>query len=77
MTGLFSLYVPGDSVFHRLGVGWKYLLLLLLTIPGLLVGDPRLSLALLVAGVADAGRVPPCRFGTPGYCPRACGFWSP
>ncbi len=48
---LFSLYVPGNTVLHRLGVGSKYLLLLALTVPALVVGDPGVSLAALVAGL--------------------------
>jgi len=48
MNRVFSLYVPGDSGFHRLGVGWKYILLLGLTLPALLVADPWLSVALLL-----------------------------
>ena len=50
MTGFFSLYVPGESVLHRLGVGWKYLIVLAITLPGLLAGSPGVSLCLL--GVA-------------------------
>lgn len=49
---LFSLFVPGDSTLHRVSVGYKYLLLLVLTVPALLVGNPILSLASLVAGMA-------------------------
>jgi len=49
---VFSLYVPGESAFHRLGVGWKYLILLALTLPALLAGNPWVSLGLL--GVALA-----------------------
>lgn len=48
---LFSLYVPGSSVLHRLGVGWKYLLLLVLTLPGLLLGQPAVSVGLLLASM--------------------------
>lgn len=60
MTGVFSLYVPGDSAFHRLGVGWKYLLLLGLTLPAMLVGSPWVSSVLLIAALAmlAACRVP-------------------
>lgn len=49
---LFSLYVPGDTVVHRLGVGAKYLLLLALTVPPLVVAVPEVSLASLVASMA-------------------------
>lgn len=44
---LFGLYVPGRSWLHRLGVGWKYLLLLLLTVPVLVVADPVVSVVAL------------------------------
>ena len=44
---LFRLYVPGDTWLHRLGVGWKYLLLLALTVPVLLFALPWPSLAVL------------------------------
>lgn len=44
---LFGLYVPGDSVFHRLGPGWKYLLLLAITLPAAVLRDWRVSLACL------------------------------
>ncbi len=49
---LFSLHVPGDSPLHRLPIGYKYLLLLILTIPALLVGHPLVSLAALVVSLA-------------------------
>lgn len=48
---LFSLYVPGDTLLHRLGVGWKYLLLLALTVPALLVAQPVVSIAALLASM--------------------------
>lgn len=48
---LFSLYVPGDTRLHRLKVGWKYLLLLALTLPGLLLGQPVVSLGLLATSL--------------------------
>lgn len=49
---LFGLYVPGSSWLHRLAVGAKYLLLLVLTLPALLVADPLASVAALVASLA-------------------------
>lgn len=52
MTGLFRLYLPGSSPFHRLGIGWKYLLVIALTAPGLLLGNPLVSLALLASSLA-------------------------
>lgn len=45
---LFGLYVPGGTWLHRLGVGWKYLFLLALTAPVLLLALPWPSLAALV-----------------------------
>ena len=47
MNRVFSLHVPGDSVFHRLGVAWKYLLLLAVTIPALAAANLWVSLGLL------------------------------
>ncbi len=44
---LFRLYVPGGTWLHRLGVGWKYLLLLALTVPVLVLALPWPSLAVL------------------------------
>ncbi|HSK31983.1 MAG TPA: energy-coupling factor transporter transmembrane protein EcfT [Propionicimonas sp.] len=49
---LFSLYVPGNSPLHRVAVGHKYLLLLLLTVPALVVAHPIVSLAALVVSMA-------------------------
>lgn len=49
MSGLFSLYVPGDSPMHRLGVGWKYLIVVLLIVPAVTLAWPGLSLTALVA----------------------------
>ena len=57
---LFSLYVPGTSPLHRLAIGYKYLLLLVLTLPALLVGNPVLSLVALVLSLALLGS---CRTG--------------
>lgn len=45
---LFGLYVPGDSWLHRLSTGWKYLLLLVLTIPLLALAQAPFSLAAVV-----------------------------
>jgi len=47
-VNLFGLYVPGGTWLHRLGVGWKYLFLLALTVPVLLLALPWPSLAALV-----------------------------
>lgn len=46
---LFGLYVPGQTWLHRLGVGWKYLILLVLTVPVLVIAQPVPSLVALVA----------------------------
>lgn len=48
---LFGLYVPAISWLHRLGAGWKYLLLLLLTVPVLAWAKPLPSLVALVAAM--------------------------
>lgn len=49
---LFGLYVPGSSPIHRLAVGGKYLLLLALTIPALIMSQPIPSLiALLISAM--------------------------
>ncbi len=48
---LFGLYVPENSWLHRLGAGWKYLLLLLLTVPVLAWAKPLPSLIALVAAM--------------------------
>jgi biotin transport system permease protein len=49
---LFGLYVAGDSVIHRLPVGGKYLLLLALTVPPVVIGQPAVTVAFLVATMA-------------------------
>ncbi len=49
---LFGLLVPTDSWLHRLGAGWKYLLLLGLTVPVLAVAQPWLNLVALGAAMA-------------------------
>lgn len=48
---LFSLYVPGDTPLHRLGIGGKYVLLVVLTLPALLLAEPVVSLAVLLASL--------------------------
>jgi biotin transport system permease protein len=50
-VNLFGLYIPGGSWLHRIAVGWKYLLLLALTVPVLVVAQPLPSLAGLVASL--------------------------
>lgn len=58
---LFGLYVPGQTWLHRLGVGWKYLLLLGLTVPVLVLAHPVASLVALAASVLllATARTPP------------------
>jgi biotin transport system permease protein len=48
---LFGSFRPGDSVWHRIGVGWKYLIVLLLTLPALFVQQSWLTGASLVLTV--------------------------
>lgn len=65
---LFGLYIRGDSVFHRLGAGPKYLIMIALTVPAALLRDWRLGLACLAlalgllaatrTGLARAWRLP-------------------
>lgn len=65
---LFGLYVPGSSWLHRLGAGWKYLTLLLLTIPALALALVPVSLGVLVATMillASAGIRPGRAWGLP------------
>ncbi len=52
MNGVFRLYVPGDSFFHRLAVGWKYLVLVVLVFPGIIAGSAWVSLGLLALALA-------------------------
>lgn len=48
---LFGLFIPGRSWLHRLPVGAKYLLLLVLTVPILVVAAPLPSLVALAASM--------------------------
>ncbi|MCB1253231.1 MAG: energy-coupling factor transporter transmembrane protein EcfT [Austwickia sp.] len=48
---LLGSYRPGTSMWHRAGVGWKYLAVLLLTLPALIVQEPWLTAAALVVTV--------------------------
>ncbi|MBK8459332.1 MAG: energy-coupling factor transporter transmembrane protein EcfT [Micropruina sp.] len=58
---LFGLYVPGNSFFHSAGVGWKYLIVLALTVPALLAQSPQWCAAavMLSAGCLLVTRLPP------------------
>lgn len=69
---LFGLYAPGDSWLHRRAAGWKYLLLLVLTVPALALTQPMVSLvAMVVAMLAlvSARLRPGLAWGLP------LGFW--
>jgi biotin transport system permease protein len=48
---LFGLYVPGDSWLHRLHAGWKYFLLLALTLPVLVIAEPGPSIAAMLVAM--------------------------
>lgn len=48
---LFGSYHPGLSLWHRLGVGWKYLVVLVLTLPALIVQQPWVTALGLVLTV--------------------------
>lgn len=55
---LFGGYHPGDSVWHRCGVGWKYLVVLALTLATLAVQHPWatiVSLLLTVVALLTTG----------------------
>lgn len=57
-VALFGSYRPGGSVWHRVGVGWKYLVVLALTLPALFVQQPWVtatSLVLTVVCLAATG----------------------
>lgn len=58
---VFGRYYPGRSVFHRLQVGWKYLLLIGLTLPAVVLLQMWVSVGLLVVSLAllVATRIPP------------------
>ncbi len=49
---LFGLYRPGSSPVHRLPVGAKYLLLLALTVPPVVIGQPAVTVAFAAAAAA-------------------------
>ncbi|MDR1767821.1 MAG: energy-coupling factor transporter transmembrane protein EcfT [Propionibacteriaceae bacterium] len=89
MNGLFSLYAPGDSVFHRLPVGWKYLIMFAATFVGLLLRNPWVSLGVLAAvtlaltacgvGLRHALGLPPAVWLTAGFLLAyqiAVGAWA-
>lgn len=43
---LLGIFIPGTTIWHRLGVGWKYLVFLALTIPAVF-GTPAFALGAL------------------------------
>lgn len=49
---LLGVHVPGDTLWHRLGPGPKYLVFLALTVPALVVGTPPVVLGLLALTLA-------------------------
>jgi biotin transport system permease protein len=49
---LLGIYLPGNTVWHRLGVGWKYVVFLVLSIPAVLASNPWMALAALGASLA-------------------------
>ena len=51
-TALFGSYLAGGSLWHRVGVGWKYLAVLALTIPAIVVQQPWLTASGLVVTIA-------------------------
>lgn len=59
-TQLFGSYIPGDSLLHRVGVGWKYLLVIVGGIVPLILRSPVVSAVALMAaiGVLWAARLP-------------------
>jgi len=52
---LLGGYLPGGSWLHRIGVAWKYLLFLLLTLPALALGRPAISMCCLLASIILLG----------------------
>lgn len=46
-SDFLGVYVPGTSAFHRLGVGWKYVVLVVLAVPGMIIMRPVVSVTLL------------------------------
>ena len=48
---LLGIHVPGTTVWHRMGVGWKYLVFLALTLPAVF-GGPLVVMAALALTLA-------------------------
>jgi biotin transport system permease protein len=57
---LLGQYVPGTSLVHRMPVGAKYLVVLALTVPPVVVGRPAVTLAFLAptAAALAVARIP-------------------
>lgn len=51
MTTVFGSYRSADSAWHRFGVGLKYLAVLLLTLPALIVQQPWLTAGCLLLSI--------------------------
>nr|NLI49967.1 energy-coupling factor transporter transmembrane protein EcfT [Propionibacterium sp.] len=47
---LLGVHVPGTTLWHRLGIGWKYLVFLLLVVPA--VAGPHWAVSLGVLGLS-------------------------
>lgn len=65
---LLGIYVPGTTVWHRMGPGWKYLVFLVITVPVILIGTPGavlLGLALVLLLVATTGAPVRLAWGLP------------
>ncbi len=66
---ILGSYIPGATALHRLGAGWKYLLILLLTLPPLIALNAWVTAAFLVVTVgcllACGAGVAPLRFPLP------------
>lgn len=48
---LLGIFVPGTTIWHRMGVGWKYLVFLALTIPAVF-GTPWVAVGALAVTLA-------------------------
>lgn len=49
---LLGIHVPGDTIWHRMPTGWKYVVFLALTVPAVLSDEPWPVLALLALTLA-------------------------
>ena len=65
---LLGIYLPGDTWWHRISPGWKYLAFLVLTLPVMVVPVPGVAaagLALALALVVTTGAPPRLAWGMP------------